>query len=60
MNFEGWIENEIKLTIFVYENNYEASAISTIRIPFLISLLEVSYILALNMFLFIMKYMYAH
>ena len=60
MNFEGWIENEIKLTIFVYENNYEASAISTIRIPFLTSLLEVSYILALNMFLFIMKYMCAH
>lgn len=44
MNFESWIENEIKI-IFVYENNYEASAISTTRIPFLISLLEVSYIL---------------
>ena len=45
MNFESWIENEIKMIIFVYENNYEASAISTTRIPFVISLLEVSYIL---------------
>lgn len=50
----------MKMIIFVYENSYEASAISTTRISFLISLLEVSCILVLDMFLFIMKDMHAH